>query len=158
MNVHVPTFPSCCRSAWLAAHSWHTSAPSPWVVRAVAMGYCLQFRVKRFCFCRMINTAVCKEAAVILKEEISALLQKRAIQVVLNTETAFECSWPERLIDRSINNRSKTCYFLCGYTPEPQALSEVCVRGRILWIPGAAVQVVSCSLQMCRGTISTLHK
>lgn len=105
MNVQVPKFPSCCRLAWLAAHSWHTYAPSPWVVRAVAMGYCLQFRVKLFCFCRMIKTAVCKEAVVILKEEISALLQKRAIQVVLNTETAFKCSWPGRLIDRSIDLR-----------------------------------------------------
>lgn len=33
------------------------------------------------------------------EEEISALLQKRAIQVVLNTEAAFKCSWPGRLID-----------------------------------------------------------
>ncbi|XP_065325845.1 uncharacterized protein LOC134621241 [Pelmatolapia mariae] len=67
--------------------SGRACAPSPWVLRTVAMGYRLQFRVKPPRFQRVVNTTVNTEAAMILREEIKALLQKRAIRVVPASET-----------------------------------------------------------------------
>ncbi|XP_039882163.1 uncharacterized protein LOC120730097 [Simochromis diagramma] len=66
---------------------WRACAPSPWVLRTVAMGYRLQFWVKPPSFQGVVNTTVNAEAAMILREEIKALLQKRAIRAVPASET-----------------------------------------------------------------------
>ncbi|XP_039904084.1 uncharacterized protein LOC120744034 [Simochromis diagramma] len=81
--------PSVLQVSRLAAHfpQWRACAPSPWVLQTVAMGYRLQFRVKPPRFQRVVNTIVNSEAAMILREEIRALLQKRAIRVVPASET-----------------------------------------------------------------------
>ncbi|XP_076746637.1 uncharacterized protein LOC112431703 [Maylandia zebra] len=81
--------PSVLQASRLAAHfpQWRACAPSPWVLQTVAMGYRLQFRVKPPRFQRVVNTIVNPEAALVLREEIQALLQKRAIRVVPASET-----------------------------------------------------------------------
>ncbi|KAL3976218.1 tctex1 domain-containing protein 2 [Sarotherodon galilaeus] len=88
--------PTVLQVSRLAAHfpQWHACAPSPWVLRTVAMGYRLQFRVKPPRFQRVVNMTVNTEAAMILREEIKALLQKRAIRVVPASE--IDKSWYSR--------------------------------------------------------------
>ncbi|XP_039462961.1 glycerol-3-phosphate dehydrogenase, mitochondrial [Oreochromis aureus] len=74
--------PTVLQVSRLAAHfpQWRACAPSPWVLRTVAMGYRLQFRVNPPRFQGVVNTTVNTEAAMILREEIKALLQKRAYE------------------------------------------------------------------------------
>ncbi|XP_019204408.1 uncharacterized protein LOC109195978 [Oreochromis niloticus] len=81
--------PTVLQVSGLAARfpQWRACAPSPWVLRTVAMGYRLQFRVKPPRFQGVVNTTVNTEAAMILREEIKALLRKRAIRVVPASET-----------------------------------------------------------------------
>lgn len=73
-----------CSAGPLAANLnyWRECSPHPWVLLTVKRGYRLQFRTKPPPFNRIVQSQASGDAALVLEEEISSLLQKNAIQLV----------------------------------------------------------------------------
>ena len=68
----------------LAGHltQWQHCGASPWVLRTLAKGYRLQFARRPPPFTDVVYTEAKGEAAAILQQEISTLLEKRAVREV----------------------------------------------------------------------------
>ncbi|XP_067307872.1 uncharacterized protein [Pseudorasbora parva] len=77
--------------------AWRTAEPPEWVLRTISQGYRLQFAVKPPRFSSVLFSHTEESTAHVLKEEISSLLSKGAIQVV-----------PHNLINQGFYSR----YFL----------------------------------------------
>ncbi|XP_058634818.1 uncharacterized protein LOC131542294 [Onychostoma macrolepis] len=84
INLWVSHSSALARAGALASHeaAWQTVSAPEWVMRTVMQGYRLQFSVKPPHFNGILFSHTEENASHILKEEISSLLNKGAIQVV----------------------------------------------------------------------------
>jgi hypothetical protein len=84
INLLVSHSSALTRAGALASHeaAWRTVSAPEWVMRTVMQGYRLQFAVKPPLFNGILYSHTEENSAHILKEEISSLLNKGAIQVV----------------------------------------------------------------------------